>query len=269
MSTLNRYTLHSGAGRRHHPVTSRVTTTLCPCLGVLWEAAQLTSQKWATFINLLCCIFLVTAQMILCPGESESEAWWEHPGCWITGSCWHSWKPPHKTRTTWRLPHSERSSHKRWITLPKECSVLKYSVGKNVTSGKTSFVETSCGLQVEHLHCTVKWLKNALALLYLHIQITIFLWKQQKADLSPHTMLVIIDPASPSCVPWYFKTPRVLPLVLFSTHLCLTKTRYKSGHERSVSQMSFPISASSSSDRQQPYAYINLYINNIIIYQYI
>lgn len=136
MSTLYRYTLHTDAGRQHHPKTSRVPTALCPHSGVLWEAAQITQQKWATFSNLLCYIFPVAAQMILCPGEPGSGAWWEHPGCWLMGSCWRSWRPRRKTRTTWRPPHSERDSYKPWITLPKECSGLLYSVGKNITSGE-------------------------------------------------------------------------------------------------------------------------------------
>lgn len=105
-----------------HPETSRVATAPCPRSGVSQEAAQLTRQKRAKFSNLLCYIFPLTAQMILCPGETGSGAWWEHPGCWLTGSCWRSWRPRHKMQTTWHLPRPEKGTHKPWITLPKECS---------------------------------------------------------------------------------------------------------------------------------------------------
>jgi len=76
-------------------------------------------------------------------------------------------------------------------------------------------------------------------------------------------MLVLINPASLSCVPCYSKSPHVLPLVLFLTHLCLTETRYKPGHKRSVTQMSFAFSASaavtdSSRDTDtEPFLYAN------------
>lgn len=138
-STLYRYTLHTNAGRQHRPKTSRMATALCPCSGLLWKAAQLTQQKWSTFSNLLCCIFPVTALMILFAEESGSGVWWDHPGCWLKGSCWHSWRLCHKMRTTWHLPDSERNSYKPWITLAKQCSSLMYSIGTNITLGRTSF----------------------------------------------------------------------------------------------------------------------------------
>ena len=146
VSTLYWYTPHTSAGRQHDPETSKAATAPCPCSGVLWEAAQLTRQKWATSSNLLCCIFPVTAQMILCPGEPGSGAWWEHPGCWLMGSCWRSWRPRRKTWTTWHSPRSERGSHKPWITPPKGCSSLMYSVGKSVTAGKNFICRDHLGM---------------------------------------------------------------------------------------------------------------------------
>lgn len=149
----------------------------CPPSDVLWKAAQLTWQKWATSSNLLCYIFLVTAQTTLFPGESGSGAWWDHPGCWLMGSWWHSWRPHRKMQTTWHLPRSERGLHKPWITLPKECSSLMYSVGENVISRENFIRGHHLWIVVEHLHCAVKQLENILALVYSHIQTNIFLWK--------------------------------------------------------------------------------------------
>lgn len=126
----------------HHPKTSRVVTAPCPGLRLLWEADELTPEKlWTTFNNLLCYIFLVTAQMILFPGESGSGAWWGHLQCCLLGRCWHSWRPPRKTRTTWHPPRSARGSHKPELIPPREWSGLTHSVDKNITSRKNFICE--------------------------------------------------------------------------------------------------------------------------------
>lgn len=209
--------------------------------GVVGGSSTHPTEKRASFSNLLCYIFPVAVQMILSPGEPGSGAWWGHPGYWLTGSCWRSSRPRHKTRTTWQPPRSERGSQKPWITPPKEGSLI-YSVGKNITS-RENFI---CG---DHLWIAA-W---ALALrgemageLFAFVLFTDpdNRFPLETARLAPHTMLVIIYPASPGCAPCYSKSPHILPLVLFLTHLCLTATRCKPGHKRSVTQMSFPISPS-------------------------
>lgn len=117
-------------------------TAPCPGLRVLWEAAELTPQKWwTTFRNLLCYTFLMTAQMILFPGESGSGAWWVHPWCCPLGICWHSRRPPRKTRPTWRPPRSARGSHNPQLIPPRHWSGLMHSVNKNITSRKNFICE--------------------------------------------------------------------------------------------------------------------------------
>lgn len=116
-----------------------------------------------------------------------------------------------------------------WCTQQTKISLL----------GRTSFLKNTCGLQAEHLHLTVTWLENFLALFYSHIQITVFLWEQQKAWLSTHTLLVISDPASLCSTVSFYSKSNFLPLVS-SSSTCEETSR---GTKRSVTQMSIPTSA--------------------------